>query len=155
MSEKNLPKSRMLEFFREAASQYRDLMCAIPEGVKPGDITNILLSGIYFTLREGLQQLGFGGNTLVITPHQLKTNKPIKVLERDKQGRARNVVIWVDSAVGLPDPLIRLSTSSGSAVATGVRLTPGIANHFGKVPSSDELWMSSDVDLRVYVVETT
>lgn len=155
MSESNLPKSRMLEFFRDAADQYKELMCSVPKGITPGDVTNILLSGIFFTLREGLQQLGFGGNTLVITPFQLEPNKPVKVLERDKLGRARNVTVWVDSGVGLPDPLIRLSTKSGSALATGVRLTPGIANPFGKVPNSTELWMASDVAIRIYVVETT
>lgn len=147
--------SRMKDFFKLAAEQYHALMCSVGDKVSPAVVTNILLAGLFFTVREAVSLLGGGGNTLRITGFALKADRPVRVVDRDKLGRARNVVLWVDSAVGLPDPSIRLGTASGSAVASGVRLTPGVANPFGKVPSTSELWMTSSVDITVFVVETT
>jgi len=131
------------------------LATVLGDKVSASTVANILLAGLYFTLREAVTLLGAGGNTLRITGYVLKAGRPVKVVERDTMGRARTVSFWVDSAVGMPDPSIRLGTASGSSLASGVRLTPGVANPFGKVPPQSELWVASDVDINIFVVEAT
>jgi hypothetical protein len=128
--------------------KWRELCAAIPKGA---DINTFLLAGIYFQLNGQSEQRG--GNFFNITPYSLKANQPIRVLEKGESDRPRFIRVWVDSAVGLGDPVLRIGTTKGSPTASGVSLSPGVANEVGWIPASTELWMVTDVPLRVYISE--
>lgn len=132
--------------------RWQSIVCKFPPDFTPTHTIALLLAGIFFTLREAVESMGIGGNLFSITPYKLVEERPVKVLERELTGRARKVSIWVDSAVGLPDPMIRLGTSSATMTASGVRLTPGVANPIGVIPANTELYVASDVALLVFIV---
>lgn len=114
----------------------------------------LLLAGVYLQLDRLTEALSQGGNYFRITPFQLLANDAaVQVLDIEVQGRVREVSIWMDSAVGSPDPTIRISTDGSGAVGNGVRMTPGGPNELGKVPPETRLYMSSDVTINGYIIE--
>ena len=132
---------------------WKELACSLPSNFTPDIVKTYLLASIFFSLRDFVDAVGQGGNYFRIHPIALKANTPTRVLEKDVNGRVRLIRIWVDSLVGLPDAVIRVGTKNSSVTSGGVRLTAGIANELGKVPDNTELWMSTDVNVTVYVVE--
>jgi hypothetical protein len=114
----------------------------------------LLLAGIYLQLDQLNTALSQGGRYFRITPFSLVANElPVQVLDVEVQGVVRDVAICLDSAVGLPDPVIRLSTDASGTVGNGVRMEPGRINELGKVPPNTRLFISSDVTINGYVIE--
>lgn len=146
--------SRAKEFFEtQVHPWWRDIVCKWDDTQQKFAIP-LLLSGIFLSLRELVEKLGQGTQYFRITPFALVANaSPARVLQKEPNGLARRVFVWVDSAVGMPDPRVRIGTAKSSVNAGGVLLTPGIANEVGRMPPNTELWMSTDVSLTVYVVE--
>lgn len=132
---------------------WRDIVCKWPTDLRKFS-SELLLAGIFLSLRdlaEGLQQ---GGTYFRITPFTVEANsEAVLVLDIETQGRVREVSIWMDSAVGLPDPTIRLSTGGGGTGGNGVRMTPGVPNELGKVPPNTKLYVASDITINGYVIE--
>jgi len=132
---------------------WREVVCAWPADVRK-HATELLLAGIFLGIRdlsEGLQQ---GGAYFRITPFRVMANdEAVLVLDVEAMGRVREVSLWLDSAVGLPDPSIRLSTSGSGTTGNGVRVIPGGPNELGKVPPNTKLYVASDVTLNGYVIE--
>lgn len=132
---------------------WQGVVCAwSPELRKRG--AELLLAGIFLQLqklREALQQ---GGTYFRITPFSLVANaQAIRILDIEVQGRVREVSIWMDSAIGLPDPVIRISTDASGSAGNGVRMAAGSANELGKVPANTTLYASADVNLNGYIIE--
>jgi hypothetical protein len=114
----------------------------------------LLLAGIFLQLDRLNENSGQGVTYFKLTPFQLVANEaPIQILDVEVQGRVREVSIWMDSAIGFPDPTIRLSTDASGTFGNGVRLSPGGPNVLGKVPPNTRLFASSDVTLNGYVIE--
>lgn len=117
------------------------------------ELPAILLTGIFLSLRQAVDRLSNGAFDLNIFPFALQANEATRVLEKRSDRRTRRVVVWIDSAVGGPPPTIRVGLRKGSVASGGVFVTPGIQNEIGRVPPDKELWMSSDVPMRVYILE--
>jgi hypothetical protein len=114
----------------------------------------LLLAGIYLQLDRLNTVLSRGGRYFRITPFSLVANgPPVQVLDIEVQGAVRDIAICLDSAVGLPDPVIRLSTDASGTAGDGVRMEPGRINELGKVPPNTRLFISSDVNINGYVIE--
>lgn len=145
---------RAKEFFESTAVPWwRRIVCAWPEQLRPF-AGELLLAGVYLQLDRLNEALAQGGTYFRITPFQLVANLPaIEILNIEVQGRVRDVSIWMDSAVGGPDPTIRLSTDGSGTFGNGVRLTPGGPNELGKVPPNTRLFASCDVTLNGYIIE--
>lgn len=146
--------ARAKDFFETRVHPWwRDVVCQWDEENRKLAVP-LLLAGIFLSMRELLERIGQGGNYFRISPYKLTANAaPIRVLEKEPNGLSRRVFVWVDSAIGLPDPRIRIGTAKSNVNAGGVLLTPGVANEIGKMPPNNELWMSSDVTLNIYLVE--
>lgn len=146
--------SRAKDFLEHRVEPWwQKIVCAWPEAEQKFAIP-ILLAGILLSLRELIERIGSGGNYFRISPFVLTANAPpVRVVDKETNGLSRRIFAWVDSAIGLPDPRIRIGTSRSSVNGGGVQLTPGVANEVGKVPPNTELWMTSDVSLTVYIVE--
>lgn len=145
--------SRAKDTLEHVTGWWQKIVCSWPKDLQDRAST-ILLAGIFLSLRELIERIGQGGNYFRITPFVLVANGPaVRVVEKDVNGLSRRIFAWVDSAVGLPDPRIRIGTAKSSVNAGGVQLTAGVANEVGKVPPNTELWMTSDVGLTIYIVE--
>lgn len=132
---------------------YRDIVCAWPADLRKFS-TELLLAGIFLGLRDLTEATQQGGTYFRIVPFTVTANdEAVLVLDIETQGRVREVSIWMDSAVGMPDPTIRLSTGGGGANGNGVRVTPGVPNELGKVPPNVKLFIASDVTINGYVIE--
>ncbi len=116
--------------------------------------SELLLAGIFLSQRDLIEALQQGGNYFRITPFHLRAGaEATKVVDIETNGYVREVSIWMDSAVGLPDPTIRLSTGASGTVGNGVRVTPGGPNELGKVPPNTRLFLSADIDINGYIIE--
>lgn len=145
---------RAREFFEGLTIPWwRRIVCAWPKELRQF-AHELLLAGIYLQLdrlNEALQQ---GGTYFRITPFTLTAGEAAaQILDIEVQGRVREVSIWMDSAVGGPDPTIRLSTDASGTLGNGVRITPGGPNELGKVPANTRLFASSDTTINGYVIE--
>ena len=152
----NLPKSieRAKDFFENQVFPFwRQVVCKWPEDLR-GMVVPLMLGGIFMKLNELVERLGQGSTYFRITPFVLVAgDSAIKVVQKETQGLTRRVFVWVDSAIGAPDPVIRIGTSRASSSAGGVALIPGQSNEIGKIPYDTELWMSSAQNITVYIVE--
>jgi len=132
---------------------WREVVCAWPEGVRK-HASELLLASIFLSLRDLTEAVQQGGTYFRITPFSVQAlDEAVMVLDIETQGRVREVSIWMDSAIGMPDPTIRLSTGGGGTAGNGVRMTPGVANELGKVPPNTKLYVASDVTINGYVIE--
>ncbi len=123
-----------------------------PEAQKT--IIPILLAANFLALRKLVESIGRSGGLYDIRPYQLTANASAKlIVDVDKQGRPREVAVWVDSAVGLPDPTIRVGVDGGATTGAGIRVKPGDVNELGQVPPDTRLYVASDVDITLYVIE--
>lgn len=144
--------SRASQSLKTAYEWYVQLCRTLPEA-QPF-LTNILLAANFLTLRELVEGMSKTGKLFDIRPYALAANaEAVRVVDIEKQGRPREIAIWVDSAVGLPDPTIRVGTDAGSANAGGLRVKPGDVNELGIVPADTTLWVSSDIAITLYVIE--
>lgn len=132
---------------------WRDIICQWPVDVRRYS-SELLLAGVYLGVRDLVEALQQGGTYFRITPFRVEANdEAVLVLDIETQGRVREVSIWMDSAVGLPDPTIRLSTGASGTAGNGVRVLPGGPNELGKVPPNTKLFLASDVTINGYVIE--
>lgn len=143
---------RALESLRSAYDWYAQLCRDFPQ--LKGFEVPVLLAANFLALRELVEGMAKSGKLFDIRPYPLAANgEAVRVVDVDRSGRPREVAIWVDSAVGLPDPTIRIGTDAGSANAGGIRVRPGDVNELGVVPPDSTLWMSSDIPITIYVLE--
>lgn len=145
--------SRAKDFFtRNVAGWFNDVLCKVIP--RREDQSVALLSGIYLQLQALNEGLQAGGTYFRITPFSVAANsEAVRVLDKDSQGRIREVTVCLDSSLGGPDPVIRLATSGGSSNGNGVRLTPGVFNPLGKVPPDTSLFVASDTNVNGFVIE--
>lgn len=142
---------RALEALVQAYEWYGALCRRL--GVDPSMLTNILLTANFLSLRQ-LVEAGKSGETFDIEGYKLEHDQPATLIaDVAKNGRAREIAVWVDSAVGAPDPTIRISTDAARAVAGGIRVKPGDVNELGAVPPNTRLYAASDIDITLYVIE--
>lgn len=112
-----------------------------------------LLGAIYLTLRQILESARPLGMVYTrITPIQLSTT-PVRIIEKEGDGRLRKVGIGIDSAVGGPTPTIRFGHSSVSAGNGGIRLNAGVVTELGEVAPDTELWAASSTAIAAYTIE--
>lgn len=145
---------RATEFFlRRVHPWWREIVCSwSPELRKYAN--ELLLAGIFLSLRDIAEGLKQGNTYFRITPFFVQANsEAVLILDIEAQGRTREVSVWLDSAVGLPDPTIRISTGASGTSGNGVRVAPGGPNELGKVPADVKLFVASDVSLNGYVIE--
>lgn len=132
---------------------WREIVCTWPPEVRKY-ANELLLAGIFLGIRDLTEATQQGGTYFRITPFTATANdEAVLVLDIETQGRVREVSIWMDSAVGMPDPVIRLSTGGGGTQGNGVRVTAGVPNELGKVPPNVKLYIASDVTINGYVIE--
>lgn len=144
--------TRAADALVEAYEWYVSLCKRYPE-MQPF-IGNVLLSANFLALRSLLEDGAKTGKVFDIRPYVLRADgAAVRVVDVEKQSRPREIAIWVDSAVGLPDPTIRVGTDAGATSGGGIRVKPGDVNELGVVPPNTTLWASSDVDLTIYVIE--
>lgn len=150
------PISRAKDFMmREGYLAWKAVCEELPKDMSLGLLSTMLLGQVVITLRQMLENATRGGENFVINSFSLKAGRPQKVVERTNVGRARLVSVWVDSAVGAPDPVFRLGTTQGATSAGGLALTPGVKNEIGVIPASLDLFIASTVDINIYVTEET
>lgn len=114
----------------------------------------LLLAGIYLQLDRLNDSVSQGGQYFRISPFTFTAGgAPVQVLDVETQGLVRDIAICLDSAVGMPDPTIRLSTDASGTAGNGVRMQPGAINELGKVPPNTRLYVSSDVTINGYIIE--
>lgn len=116
--------------------------------------TELLLAANVLSTQDLLHAVEQGGTYFRISQFTSTANgEAVQILDIETQGRVREVSIWLDSAVGGPDPVIRLSEKASGSVGNGVRMAPGGPNELGKVPPNTTLFLSSDVTINGYVIE--
>lgn len=137
--------------FLEEARNFASKHCAhLPQAQR----MELLLTGIYLTEQKLLEALQQGGNYFRIEPFSVVAlDEAVQVLDIETNGRVREVSIWMDSAVGMPDPTIRVSTGASGTGGNGIRVSPGGPTELGKVPPNTRLYISSDVSINGYVIE--
>lgn len=146
--------SRASNFFlRRVHPWWQDIVCSWDPALRR-HAPELLLAGIFLGLRDIAEGLTQGGTYFRITPFRVVANsEAVRILDIETQGRVREVSIWLDSAIGLPDPVIRISTGASGTAGNGVRISPGGPNELGKVPPDVKLFVASDVTLNGYVIE--
>ena len=136
----------------EAYPWYEKLCRELPVGAREF-LTQLLLAANFLALRQLVEGLA-KGTLFDIRPYRLTAGGAATLaVDIDKQGRTRDNAVWVDSAVGMPDPTIRVGTDARSAAAGGVRVMPGDVNELGQVPADTRLYIASDVTITVYILE--
>lgn len=143
--------TRARDFFdNKVVPWWTETVCRLPKEIQPF-IIPFLLSAIYLQLREMADGMQFGANSLRIQPVTLGP-VPVKLVDRDIDGKARKVQLWVDSASGGPFPLIRISTGATGTAGGGISVIPGQMNDLDMVPANVTLWGAADSAINAYVV---
>lgn len=111
------------------------------------------LTGATFLKLVELTEGGEIGNRYTrISPYALGTSA-VKILDREENGWAREITIWVDSAVGGPNPTVRVGDSSVTTTGGGFRVPTGGGTELGKIAATKQLYAIATSAINAYIIE--